>query len=264
VEIVQQTGAGRQKPGAFRIFLTTNRDDLPDVAQAELSHEALIYGWRRLGDWVNENREKSRLKERLLDSAREWQKNDKKQDFLYRGAQLASVEEIFGTSRERLPKLGREFLEASRSNLDREQEERQRQQQREIEAALAAEKRIRDVASQANVALARHSREAGKNALAVAYLAQALRLNPANYGTVALTVEMLTQTSFPLLVTDAICQGSAVITGQFSPDGQRIVTVLENDTVWLWDAARGESLSEPMKHGDRISSARFSRMVCGC
>jgi WD40 repeat protein len=239
-------------------LVTTDQENLPDGAQAELSHEALISGWRRLGDWVNENREKSRLKERLLDSAREWQRNDKKEDFLYRGAQLASVEEIFGTSGESLPKLGREFLEASSANLEREQEERQRQQQREIEAALAAEKRIRGVANQANVALARHLREAGKNALAVAYLAQALRLNPRSSGTAALTVEMLTQTSFPLLVTGAKCHGSAVITGQFSPDGQRLITVLENDTVRLWNATRGKSLGEPMKHGDRVSSARFS------
>jgi WD40 repeat protein/energy-coupling factor transporter ATP-binding protein EcfA2 len=239
-------------------LVTTDRDDQPGAAQAELSHEALVNGWRRLGDWVNENREKSRLKARLLDSAREWQKNDKKEDYLYRRAQLASLEEIFGMSWESLPKLGREFLEASSANLDREQEERQRQQQREMEAALAAEKRIRGVANQANVALARHLREAGKNALAVGYLAQALRLNPRSNGTVALTIEMLTQTSFPLLVTDAICHGSAVITGQFSPDGQRVLTASLDGTARLWDPATGKSLGEPIKHGNRVSSARFS------
>ena len=55
-------------------LVTTGRDDRPEAAQAELAHEALISGWRRLGDWVNENRDQSRLKERLLDAAREWQK----------------------------------------------------------------------------------------------------------------------------------------------------------------------------------------------
>jgi hypothetical protein len=51
-------------------LVTTGRDNRPEAAQAELAHEALIAGWRRLGEWVN--REQSRLKERLLDAAGEW------------------------------------------------------------------------------------------------------------------------------------------------------------------------------------------------
>jgi hypothetical protein len=83
-------------------LVTTGRGDRPEAAQVELAHEALISGWRRLGDWVNENREKSRLKERLLDTVREWQKDSKRKDFLYRGAQLAAAEESFGSSKARL------------------------------------------------------------------------------------------------------------------------------------------------------------------
>jgi hypothetical protein len=108
-------------------LVSTGRDDDPEAAQAELAHEALISGWRRLGEWVNENREKSRLKERLLDSGREWQRSSKKEDFLYRGAQLATAQEIFGSSEE-LPKIGREFLEASIAVRKRGQEEKQREQ----------------------------------------------------------------------------------------------------------------------------------------
>ena len=115
-----------------RLVTTTGE---PEVAQAELAHEALISGWRRLGNWVNENREKSRLKERLLDSAREWQDNGKGGDFLYRGTQLAIAEEGFGSSAQSLPKLAREFLEASVAERNRELEERQIQQQRELEMA---------------------------------------------------------------------------------------------------------------------------------
>jgi WD40 repeat protein len=103
--------------------------------QAELVHEALIGGWRRLGGWLNENREQSRLKERLLEAAREWQKNSEKEDFLYRGAQLAAVEENFASNANLLPKLGREFLVASIVERQREHEERQLQQSRELENA---------------------------------------------------------------------------------------------------------------------------------
>jgi hypothetical protein len=118
-------------------LVTTDRDGLPEAAQAELAYEALISGWRRLGDWVNENRDKIRLKERLLDSAREWQKSGKTEDFLYRGAQLAAAEESFGSSAE-LPKIGREFLEASIAARKRAQEEKQREQRRRQRLLAAA------------------------------------------------------------------------------------------------------------------------------
>jgi energy-coupling factor transporter ATP-binding protein EcfA2 len=118
-------------------LVTTSRDDRPEAAHAELAHEALISGWRRLGDWVNENREKSRLKERLLDSAREWQKNTKREDFLYRGAQLTIVEESLSLERESLPKLGTEFLKASIAVRDRERQKRQRNRQMLFAAVLA-------------------------------------------------------------------------------------------------------------------------------
>ena len=141
---VASTEAARvvlKKLADARLVTTTGQ---PEAAQAELAHEALISGWRRLGNWVNENREKSRLKERLLESAREWQKNSKGGDFLYRGTQLAAAEESFGSSAQSLPKLAREFLEASVAERNREQEERQRQQeekerqqQRELEIQRA-------------------------------------------------------------------------------------------------------------------------------
>jgi WD40 repeat protein len=101
-------------------LVTTDRADASEAAQVELAHEALINGWHRLGGWVNQNRERSRLKERLLESAREWQKNCKREDFLYRGAQLAAAEEDFGLQGDSLSKLAREFLEASLTLRDRE------------------------------------------------------------------------------------------------------------------------------------------------
>ncbi len=120
-------------------LVTTGRDDRPEAGQAELAHEALISGWRRLGDWVNENREKSRLKERLLDAGREWEKSGKREDFLYRGTQLATAEENLHSSGESLPKLGRQFLEASIATRDRERQEKQREQrQRQRLLAIAS------------------------------------------------------------------------------------------------------------------------------
>src|SRR5208282_2130821 len=265
-------------------LVTTDRDDRPEAAQAELAHEALISGWRRLGEWVNENREKSRLKERLLDSGREWQKSSKKEDFLYRGAQLATAQEIFGSSEE-LPKIGREFLEASIAARKRAQQEKQREQrgrQRLLAAASAVfallavaasaaaifgfwqkgeagkqAKHAEEAASQANVLLAFNSKAMGNYNQEFAYLAKALRLNRINSEAGALTAALLTQERWPV-VTGAIKHDGAVIFAQFSPDGQRVVTASTDQTARVWDAATGKALSEPMKHDGAVYSAQFS------
>jgi WD40 repeat protein len=333
-------------------LVTTDRDERPEAAQAELAHEALISGWRRLGVWVNEHREKTRLKERLLDDAGEWQRNARREDFLYRGAQLALAEERFASEGEFLPKLGREFLEASVADRRREQEERQRQVQRrqrilvatlaafallaagasaaalfglwqkdeaerqraaaEKEARLAfeaersaneqaavarkaenfaqeAQKRTSEVASQANVSLARDSLEAGRDADALAHLAQALRLNQRNYEAAALTGAMLTQNSWPIPVASAMRHEDSVF---LSPDGQRVLStsgMIEASEIYetssfggdfgepqfalgstisvplsigknmqLRDAASGKPIGEPMQHEGSVLFAQFS------
>jgi hypothetical protein len=286
-------------------LVTTDRDHRPEAAQAELAHEALISGWRRLGDWVNENREKSRLKERLLDSGREWQRSSNKEDFLYRGAQLATAQEIFGSSAE-LPKIGREFLEASIAARKRAQVEKQREQRRrqrllaaasavfallavvasaaaifgfwqkgeaekkatvafnaernakeQAAVARAAEKKTGEVASRANVSLAQFMLEDGKDVLALAHLAQALRLDPRNEIAGALTGAML-QANWATPVAGPMRHEDAVSSAQFSGDGQRVVTASDDRTARVWDAASGRAIGEPMRHEDGVSSAQFS------
>src|SRR2546430_3844363 len=49
-----------------------------------------------------------------------------------------------------------------------------------------------------------------------------------------------------------------VNSAQFSPDGLRVVTILEDKTARLWDAISGKPIGEPMKHEDVINSAQFS------
>ena len=49
-----------------------------------------------------------------------------------------------------------------------------------------------------------------------------------------------------------------VLSAQFSPDGQRVVTASLDNTARLWDAANGKPIGEPMKHEDNVTSAQFS------
>ena len=47
------------------------------------------------------------------------------------------------------------------------------------------------------------------------------------------------------------------MSAQFSPDGQRVVTVSDK-TARLWDAATGKAIGQPMMHEGEVNSAQFS------
>src|SRR5438034_191944 len=49
-----------------------------------------------------------------------------------------------------------------------------------------------------------------------------------------------------------------VISAQFSPDGQRVVTASADRTARLWDAASDKPIAEPIKHEESVNSAHFS------
>jgi WD40 repeat protein len=124
--------------------------------------------------------------------------------------------------------------------------------------AWLTEKKTREVASRADVSLARYSREGGKNAQALAQLARALRLNARNRDASGLTVAMLTQISSYDPLIGSIRHLDVVNSAEFSPDGQRIVTASGDNTARLWDALSGKPIAEPIRHLDVVNSAEFS------
>src|SRR5262249_42878489 len=65
-------------------------------------------------------------------------------------------------------------------------------------------KKTSEAASRGSVSLARYSQESGKNAQALAYLAQALRLNSENREASGLTAAMLTQLSWHVPLTGSM------------------------------------------------------------
>ena len=56
-----------------------------DERYVEASHEALIRGWPRLREWIDQDREALRTQRRLADAAQEWEQQAQEESYLYRG-----------------------------------------------------------------------------------------------------------------------------------------------------------------------------------
>ena len=135
---------------------------------------------------------------RLLTRAIEWDANGRNNSFVLRGEDLRAAELWLaqaGAQKERQPTaLQTEYIIASRKAAARRQRITLGAVTFALVVAIAlavvaffAEAKAKDqtkktseAASRGNVSLARYSEESGKNAQALAYFAQALRLNPEN------------------------------------------------------------------------------------
>ncbi len=116
-------------------LLTTSADEHAQDQIVDVSHETLIRGWPRLRNWVEEDRAGLRTLLKLNDAAQEWQRENRDEGLLYRGARLAVALEWRARNEGRLSELEREFLVASESLKVREEEEREATRRRELEAA---------------------------------------------------------------------------------------------------------------------------------
>src|SRR5271165_3740064 len=74
-------------------LLTTEGDLTHKDAFVEVAHEALIRGWPRLRQWLDEDRAGLRLHHRISEVAQEWQRSNKEEGILYRGARLTQAQE---------------------------------------------------------------------------------------------------------------------------------------------------------------------------
>ena len=109
-------------------LLTTGRD-ASGSEQVDVAHEALIRGWPRLNNWINEDREGLRLRNRLYEDAKEWRKQSKEDSYLYQGARLVQAAEWKKNNNAEVNILEREFLAASaarESRLEKEEREHDR------------------------------------------------------------------------------------------------------------------------------------------
>lgn len=138
--------------------LADQRLIVTNTKTVEVAHEALLSNWSLLRRWIEEDRESIRASRQLEGYCREWQESFKKSDdALLVGARLAVIEEWVKTKNPKLPADEAEFLQKGLEKRDRE-----------IQAQLAQERQLREVAEARAVAEIEKSLEAEARAKAEA------------------------------------------------------------------------------------------------
>jgi len=107
-------------------LLVTTRDELDGKETAEVSHEALIKSWRRLREWVNQDREFLLWLQRLRIAIKDWEHNLRDSGALLRGAPLSEAVNWFESRPDEISADLQEFIKSSIALRNEELRSKQR------------------------------------------------------------------------------------------------------------------------------------------
>lgn len=116
-------------------MLTSYQTPSRQEVYVDVAHEALIRRWARIKEWVNDNREATRLIGQLRQVSVDWENNGRDQSDLLQGRRLLQMEELLQTYADDLTELEAYFVQQSvQLQEDIKQKEIDRQN-RELEDA---------------------------------------------------------------------------------------------------------------------------------
>jgi WD40 repeat protein len=118
-------------------LLTTTQDEETGQRVVDISHEVLIRGWPRLREWLEESREDLVTHQRLREAAAEWEREERHESYVYRGARLAKVVEWRAAHERELNESEQAFLDASIREQEVERTAARRRTQRIIAGLVA-------------------------------------------------------------------------------------------------------------------------------
>ena len=138
-----------------RRLLTFSGEESDANRKVDIAHEALISGWGKLQQWINQLREAEKIRRRLREKAREWTRLEQKGGLLDE-AELLEAETWLSSNEAKV--LGYDkplynLITASREKIEQVKRLKQEQQERElklIEENLKAEKLAKQKAQTLN------------------------------------------------------------------------------------------------------------------
>jgi WD40 repeat protein len=267
-------------------LLVADTDPQAEVT-VSVAHEALLREWQRVKEWLTENREFLRMRDRLDSSLKLWLSRGKqKDDLLGPGLPLAEGEKLlkeFGPSlsREQNDYVNASIAERKRRKQTQErvryavmaaisvlaivagfqwlQAEQQRQSaEKNAERAQRNEARSKDLLREASKVDFVTASQQKDPAAKLAYLTRAVRNDPGNQ-VASITLEQLItrQSAFPRAPLSSFRHDAKLITASFSPDEERVVTASEDGTARVWEVATGKAVGQPLRHNGVIKSVAF-------
>ncbi len=232
----------------------------------DVSHEALIRGWPRLSQWVEEDRQGLRMHRRLTEAAEEWQRSRWDNSLLFRGARLTQITEWRDSNQSALNEIERAFLDAS-VNLQVKERQLTQKSTHKIIAGLVVALLFISVATvyaliQGSIAVKRgkeaFAREVAANALAQLSVDPELGLLLAiEAAHTAHTIETENTLRQALVKSPIhIFRMSGIKRASFSADSKYMLTS-SGKKVKIWDVMSGRGIFE-LEHDDEVFDATFS------
>jgi WD40 repeat protein/energy-coupling factor transporter ATP-binding protein EcfA2 len=249
--------------------------------QVEVAHEALIRNWPLLVEWLEDERVNLRQRLRLTAAAQQWQERGRDPSVLWRGGLLEDAGRY-----EDLSQLEAEFVQGSEQAeaLQRRQELEAMQKLYAAKLMLGSALGIGAVVLVATIAtlIAWRSVIVGRvenfrqkaeiswlsdqqlDALVAAIQAQKsiqqnllLQIWPPAEDLKSKVTATLSHTFYNGQERQRFWHSGLVISAEFSPDGQSILTASADNTARLWNR-NGQLLAELKGHTDSVYSASFS------
>lgn len=264
-------------------LLSLDHDLDTRTPMVEVAHEAILSEWERLREWLNESRDDIRLQRQLASTALEWEKANREESYLLRGARLQQISNWVEKSSLALTPEEKEYLDVSKIEREKHEVEEEARKAQEMALEKRAHKLLQVLVSVFFIAAIVSSWFAFQS-----YQAEQVALKQASIGLAGQArlelVEGLPERAVPLAIEalenypytwqaeralfSAVQQNrlSNILKGhdgwigsaEWSPDGTRLVTTSEDGTARIWNTATWEEEIVLLGHDGEVFTAFWS------